>query len=452
MGNWRVIMLIRIRKFNASLCSSKKVICVQTFLCATILCISACSHHVHEMKHHESANNIFYISDDEAFGYPQKRFLHPLVSPDDRWVAFHSIHEIDWSEAKFEDFIFQNVPDTMWKKIYYSEVGKYDKKIIPYPQTPKGSRIKLVDGEKWSPDGRYFVYHTEIEHKSGRSEDRIVVVDFGFSHPIFVESIECTSYPDFYFIDNDSFVFVDITGQWLLKKRIGSSPQKTIQFEKRTVNFQISSNGNVVYRCGRDELYLDNFIVPSSSTRRLAAHHSYTLSPDGRYVVFYTNKFYTKIKGRKNDELSVLVDLEKRKIIYTFIIERYRSVNWSPDGRKIVFVGEDIDQFEKQNVPMGNDYHHLVVLDIEAMDIRIYNEYQPDPIIWFPDCKRIIYPQGSRFIVRNTETNAIEGIINNVREQGIWLTPSGKTIYWESCLDIGEQCFFIIHNPFHFTD
>lgn len=449
---WATVkMLIRSGKYSYSIFCPNKVICVGTLLCTFIICVSACNRHVPEMKNHKSAANIIYVSENEAFGYPVKRFLHPSVSSDDKWVTYHRSYGIDWSEAKFEDFVFHDVPDTFGKRIYYSRAGKYDEKIVPYPKIPKGSRIKNVGGpEKWSPDGRYFAYHAEIELKNGRSENRLVVIDFEINHPRLVENVKCSSYPNFYFIGNETYVYADENCQWLLKKRVGDSPQRAFKFKKRANYFQIGSNGNVIYRFGRDELYLDNFINPSA--RRLASHPSYTLSPDGKYVVFYTNKFSTKVKGRKDDELAVLVDLEKQKTIYKFIIKRHMRVSWSSDGCKIAFLGEDIFNFEKRTIPTANNYHHFVVVDIETMDIRIYPDYEPDPIIWFSDSKHIIYPQGSSFLVRNIETNAIEGIINNVRENGIWMTPSGKTIYWVSCLDLGEHCFFIINNPFHFNN
>lgn len=404
------------------------------------------------MKRHESETNIFYINEDESFGYPQTGFHNPSVSPNDKWVTYHRSYEIDWREAKFEDFIFHDVPDTMWRKIYYSKVGQHEKNLVPYPKMQKGGHIKYVGGrEIWSPDGRYFVYYAKIENDNSPEENRIVVIDFGANPPKLVESVKCTSHPDVYFIGNESYTYADEYHEWLLKKRIGDPPQRILKFKNRISQFQIGSNGNVVYRCGPDEIYLDNLLKPLASSRRLGVYYLYTLSPGGKYVVLYTNTFYTKVKGRTADELAVLVDLEKEEPIYKFIVEQSSPISWSADGKKIAFVGEDILKFEKRNIPVANSYHHLVVVDIETMDIRIYLDNDSNHIIWFPDSKRILYQQGSEFhfLIRNIETNAVEGIVDNVREQGLRMTPSGKTIYWESSLAIGEYCFFIIQNPFY---
>jgi Tol biopolymer transport system component len=142
-----------------------------------------------------SPENIISIDPKQSFGFPKKKFLHPLVSPDDKWVVYHRT-DLLWWRMKFSDYLLGRVKDVVWKKIFYSKVGRSDKKVIPLPSLQRGNRYRFVGTHKqWSPDGKILAYSTEVESGSGGG---IVLVDFSKIKPVIIETLPSASYAKFF--------------------------------------------------------------------------------------------------------------------------------------------------------------------------------------------------------------------------------------------------------------
>src|SRR4030042_4782275 len=71
------------------------------------------------------------ITEKQGFRFPEQNFIHPLLSPDDKWLVYHST-EIDWSRQKFSDFLFGEVSSVIWKKLFYTKLGRSEKKLVPF--------------------------------------------------------------------------------------------------------------------------------------------------------------------------------------------------------------------------------------------------------------------------------------------------------------------------------
>jgi len=395
------------------------------------------------------SENVISIDGKQSFGFPEKKFLHPLVSPDDKWVVYHRT-DIDWRRQKLSDFLFGRTRDIVFKKIFYSEVGRSDKKVVPLPRPKQGSQDRFVGtNKKWSPDGKILAYRVE-EDPSG---DGIILVDFSKKKPILIESLGSPSFTEFYFVASDELLY--IAGKYLMIKKIGSPPIKVLNFIGTYPSFQVGSNGTILYRSKIERkmvVHMDNFINPSNKPKPIFQNPSFDLSPTGNFAVFYSKNMYSKDTYRTEDQLALLIDLDKQNIIYKFIVKKDYRVRWSPDGNKIAFLGEDIEQKEKRDVHVGRSYHSLVIMNIINMKIKTYlylGNSSKLPITWTPDGDHIIcrYYQRGLFIIRAKDGKQIGqlGGIRNRPGDNVTITPSGKYLYWS---DLDTYTFFVIKNPF----
>ena len=155
---------------------------------------------------------------------------------------------------------------------------------------------------------------------------------------------------------------------------------------------------------------------PVQLTRNLFAS-SPSISPDGTEVVFISyppaqaaNILKLNIAKRRIEQLT---HNAKKDI-------RYRSLDWSPDGRKILFI--------TATGPLEDPRTDLCVMDIKGRHIR--HILQPDPPTrishpsWAPDSDRILYHQDTRdssgiFIIDDNGNNVI-----NISQDQFVLLPA----------------------------
>ena len=159
-------------------------------------------------------------------------------------------------------------------------------------------------------------------------------------------------------------------------------------------------------RRGTPEIFLVEGLDgrPFQLTRNLFAS-SPSISPDGTEIVFISyppthaaNILKLNIAKRRIEQLT---HNAKQDI-------RYRSLDWSPDGREILFI--------MVTGPLEDPRTDLCVMDIKGRHIR--HILQPDPPTrisdpsWAPDSNRILYYQDTRdssgiFIIDDNGNNVV---------------------------------------------
>ncbi|HYK44863.1 MAG TPA: S9 family peptidase, partial [Parafilimonas sp.] len=200
---------------------------------------------------------------------------------------------------------------------------------------------------------------------------------------------------DFYRYVDVSDAHVSPDGKWCLYV------VTTVDTEKDKTNADVW----MVSWDGKDNVQLTNSKEDESTPR---------FSPDNKYISFLSSRYPEKDDDKQNDN-SQLWLFDRRGGDATRITDVKNDIEdyaWSPDGKKILLVMDDIDYADtsstgnrvpyvisryhfKQDIEgyLDNRKSHLYLLDIATHDIDTltsgnYNETQPD---WSPDGKQIAF-------------------------------------------------------------
>ena len=342
----------------------------------------------------------------------------------------------------------------------------------------------------WSPDGKYLLFFNDVRMGAVWAN----IVDFSGSKPVLVDVFKACDIRRPIFISNTEFLWT--CGAKLMKKRIGEPSIEVVNFSNTLVKgskgvdkFQFGSNNNILYKFdykAQSIIFLTNLKTPQKHFFLSCAlkagnpkeryrgfpfyskpkfqfvkqllRNDFDLSPDGSFVVLY----YEQSKNKKKD-MAVLIDLNSLKIITKFLVRDGSKIRWSPDSGKVLFLGWTIDQYEKNNIPVGDGYNFLNVVNLIDNDEKNFGGGYSKQFNWTSDGGHIFWKYGYDDIsilsiqdgrpihqLSSKIVKPIGQILQN--EYGITLygsgtiTPSGKLIYWKA-MDVST--FFIINNPFY---
>lgn len=423
---------------------------------------------------------------EEAFGYPKNSFLHPQLSPDDKWLLYHRT-DIDWSRQKISDALFGRVRDIVWKKIFYTRLGRTDKKEVPLPPLKTGSRYRLVGlFKKWSPDGRYLAYSVDVDSDIGEGGDRIVLVDFSGEKPTLIESFESSGLPSVFVLSDrltfDELLYVNAKRSHLMKRKIGEGSKIAVDFfsgipEKgRVLDYQLASNGTIVYSSnfgGNYLIYRTSLANPAVKTLLSAPirrtryaneikskpafqgddfTEKFDLSPNGRYLAIYLQQLSGSTKRRVK-----LIDLSALRVIDELGMQGYTRVGWSPDGTKLGFA-EDTTVQPDPNDPTLLIWPnpHFFILDLFTGKRTDFGVGVSNKFSWTPDGRYIIYSdkiigkkavvyQTGIFIMRADDGKQIGQLTRISADRAPYISPSLKYVVWKG---INMNRIFVAENPF----
>jgi len=433
------------------------------------------------------------IAIEQSFGFPTQKYIHPLVSPDEKWLIYHRT-DVDWNLKTVSGFLFGDVDDIVWKKIFYSKVGRCDKEVVPLPRLKTGQNYRQVGMcEKWSPDGKFLAFFVDIDAKDESGGNYIVLVDFSGPRPILIESFRASDDSNIDFWSPDEILYIDEHNKGMLRKKIGGEAIKVIDFQdgKRDKGhvyyYQLSSDGTLIYnyRYFGNSIYTTNLSAPSHFTllfsdekepaRRskddLRAHSNdmrqnpvfqdkpipkdFTISPDGKYAAFY----YPPGSETSTQRVS-LVLLGTSLTVNEFYIAEGSRVRWSPSGAKLAYIeGTSVQNKDSDNASQRIwPNPRFFVLDTMAMKRKDYGIGVTENFGWTPDGKHIIYSmkyahpsigayKNGIFIMRvsdGKEIGRLSRISATPGDSGT-LTPSGRYVFWQA---LNIHAFFLVENPF----
>lgn len=378
-----------------------------------------------------------------SFRFPERHFLHPYISPNEKWLSYYK-------------------SDTIWEELYYTEVGKSEKNIVPvFPKdiSPKEDR-KTVGGRSWSPDGNILAVEIEIGY-----DEYISIIDFSSGIPKLLETFK-----------GENATFIESTGELLFldefgnieKKELGSPPEHLVfvrtsyKIRNEVTNYQVAAEGTIIYTTGHPKkqavylttlknpdkkilLYEDTAITENDSdSTKLSA--LYNLSPNGKYVLFYVG----------GGNIAIVFNLHTQEVIDEITLYYREKPVWSPDGSMVAYLEKSQQRISKDNSDnketLNPKFYIYNIATGEKIDfgISVFTNFN-----WTPNSSNIIY---SGKFAHDAFVSVEQGIfvldlkgkevgkISSISSSGSpVISSSGKYVIWASW---DYDTFFMVKNPY----
>ncbi|MBS3919564.1 MAG: hypothetical protein KG012_11845 [Deltaproteobacteria bacterium] len=398
-----------------------------------------------EEKVREEKQRLKLIDSHESFRYPQKGFYHPLLSPDDKWLIYH---KETFLARKSGGTIIGDLASIIWKKIFYSRVGKSEQKSLPLFSPKDRSNIDNVgDYKEWSLNGKILAISAEVNGNAS-----IVLIDFSGPTPRFLESFKAKK-SQFRWIDS-FLLYIDEYGN-LMKKFPNKDPDKIIYFGSSfsagggIVSFRAAKDGTLVYQIGTKvfKTHLNDlnsrFMIFEDQ-----ALSNFDISEPGQHALIYT------INNPQNPNMlmAMLVNLSTGKTLFEIPVPVKRAL-FSPDGMKLAYIEQAAPPYYPSNIKYRNP--HFFVLTISTMQVCDYGFEVNDHFNWTPDGNHIIYSmkcihpslgayENGIFIMRVSDGKQTSKVSSISASDFPSISLSGKYVIWE---DWDNSTFFTVENP-----
>lgn len=398
-----------------------------------------------EEKVREERQKLKLIDSNESFRYPQKGFYHPLLSPDDKWLIYH---KETFLARKSGGTIIGDLASIIWKRIFYSRVGKSEQNSLPLSSPKDRGKLDKVGGYKdWSLNGKILAVSAEID-----GNDSIVLVDFSGSSPRFLESFKAKESP-FRWIDN-FLLYIDEYGN-LMKKVPNRDPERIVYFgssysiDMEIVSFRAANDGTLLYQIGT-RLFKTH--LKDSNSRFMIfedqALSKFDISETGQHALIST------INNPQNPNAlkAMLLNLSTGKILFETPVPVQKAL-FSPDGMKLAYIEQPLPPYYPSIIKYKSP--HFFVLDIKTIQVRDYGFEVDDHFNWTPDGNHIIYSmkcihpslgayENGIFIMRVSDGKEIAKVSAISASDSPSISLSGKYIMWQ---DWDNETFFIVKNP-----
>jgi dipeptidyl aminopeptidase/acylaminoacyl peptidase len=259
------------------------------------------------------------------------------------------------------------------------------------------SRLRSVGGVELSPDGHRIAYSVIMRDRPGRPYGQLWIMDLATQKSVRVGGEKDSSGGPLWSTD----------GKWLAFQ--GHQGEKGGLFIARAdgteVTFLASLNGT-------------NSPLPGTG-------RDFTWSPDGKQIAFISSTPGAEASEASGDPMVITRYLYKpdagegmtrfndNQRLHIFVVDistkqvrqltegnfDEHSIDWSPDGKEILFVS---NREPNQDEFFNYDIFALEVADnsIRRLTATEYNEYEP---LWSPDGKRIVF-RGTRRGLTDRET------------------------------------------------
>lgn len=188
----------------------------------------------------------------DSFRYPQGGFVHPSLSPDEKWLLY------------FRD-------KTVWEKLYAAKPKNSDSELVamfsesmlvPVPEREKHETV-TVGMPSWSYDGKTVAINAEFDFRK-----RLALIDFPGDEPRFIEYIMTNgSFSEGHYWNKDGELIYLMEDKYIMKKKPGKPPESILTAEG-IEEFRIASDGTILYSVGnrKPSFFISSLKNPSVKT------------------------------------------------------------------------------------------------------------------------------------------------------------------------------------------
>jgi len=286
------------------------------------------------------------VNTDDLF---RIKFLDsPNISPDGKKVAF----TYKWADTE--------------KNKYFSNIyiaGTENKSIIQFTRGEHSDRRP-----KWSPDMKFIAFVSNREEKTAIW---LIPADGGEAFPITEEDGGFS----FFNWSPDSKYIV-----YSFKKKYEDKQEKETDKKKESPEYYViddimyKADGQGVTGNEKSHIYIIN--IETKEVKQLTEGNLHDVnpvfSPDGKYVVFTSNRSQDIIDDPENDDIFT-INLETMELKEITEDRGVRSaLNWSPDGKGIIFLGNETDigmgwvrNLYLYSIPSGGGKNKKLALDFD---------------------------------------------------------------------------------------
>ncbi len=359
---------------------------------------------------------------DQAFRFPEKGNIRPLLSPDGRWIVFQQ--EGEQREG--------------W---YWTAADKMEKN--PLPLAKKIAPAKLSSSRAyWSGTGGMLAVVAAMDDR-----EMVVLLDFSGPAPRFVASFPAEN-PEFpVWLDSGHFLYLtSFPGKVMISDSRGKVKvymgHISLRGDRGLHFFQATRGGTILYYAG-DGVYLRELDSPVISAKVYESQEvmRFSLSPNGKFALLYDD---AQEGGR-----ALLLDLAARKVIKTLPMPS--GSQWSPDGMSLAYVQKCV---ERDGVPPAEP--HLFVLDAASGRERDLGAGKSEFFSWMPGGRQLVF---SGVLPGNGSGGGAEGVFFMDADNGkvlmqlspvgaagpLQVSADGKTIVWQAR---GASHFIVAREPF----
>ena len=367
-------------------------------------------------------------STESPFRFPEKGNIHPLLSPDGRWI------------------VFQEAGDSTsgW---FYTEVGKEEKN--PLPLAKRKAPGKVMPGRAcWSRDGKTLALLARIDDL-----EQVVLVSFAGSAPRFVAAIPDADIGYPVWLESGELLYLASSpGRIMVASSKGKVRTLTSHVggpsDRGLFYFQATAQGDVLY-LGGDSIALlkfgDSGRIKVTEVCHTPEPLTFSFSPNGRFAlldggsahqgqVLLLDLAASQVKESLELDKNLQIEMKDAKVIMT--LPKPAQSEWSPDGARLACL---------EKGPHGR----LFILEAASGAQKELGS-GVDSFAWMPDGKRILFSDSSAaepglFAMSAEDGKVIGKVSSTAAGDPPGLSADGKVIVWQAR---GAEDFFVARNPF----
>ena len=359
-----------------------------------------------------------FIEAGRSFLFPKKGYLHPALSPNEKWIVYQMTNNFD--------------------ELYYSSTSNFQEQRVPLDAARNASTRRNVGGASWSPDGSLLA--VSVGDDSGQD---IALVDFSSSEPKLTDRFRSNGSTPAWTADA-TLLYLDELGNIMRKVRSSTAEvivplRKSFAEAGGAERIFADRQGTILYTIrGTGSRGIYRIPIGSRSMpARFAAEETVIyaiMSPDGIHVFL------------KSAEKSAIMDHRNGEMVTRLPGVEYAA--WSPEGKRLAYL-------EARPKKVSDKNPRFKIFDLRTKETKDLGITVEQYFSWTPDGNHIIYSakfgnesllivENGVFIMQANDGKEIARLTKISANDNPVISSSGTLVLWPA---LNMDTFFLVKNP-----